>query len=253
MPPTNARPRILAQVLAMESNIENSSHKEFTDVHRLIDGSKNTLVNGINRTYEPVDNDGEQLPDEPGFIAVVVNEQIALVRKTLARWYDMAATREWGNASATADLVIPGGDTIPNVPVMYLVFLDKHLRDLHTFVSKLPVVDLPTEQWTLDSKDGLQKTSPITTTRTAKVPEVITLYPHTDKHPAQTQLAFNDKIIGHFKTVKMSSALTPARRAVLVERVQALQAAVKNARELANTTQVEEKHVAGIVLDYVFS
>lgn len=72
----------------------------------------------------------------------------------------MTATREWANRLAAADVVVDGTVLLPQVPVPYLLFLEKQLTDLHTFVRKLPVLDA-SEAWTLDPSTDSWKTDPV--------------------------------------------------------------------------------------------
>jgi hypothetical protein len=52
--------------------------------------------------------------------------------------------------------------------VPHLLFLEKQLTDLHSFVSKLPTLD-PTAEWVLNEDTGLRETPRVQTHRTQKV------------------------------------------------------------------------------------
>jgi hypothetical protein len=54
----------------------------------------------------------------------------------------------------------------------------------------------------------------------------------------------SDKTVGTWETTKFSCALTPARRAELVARIDAMSDAVKRAREEANSMEVQQVQVA---------
>lgn len=60
---------------------------------------------------------------------------------TLTRLFDVTATKDWANRTAAADVVVDGTVLLAQVPVPYLLFLEKQLTDMHTFVRKLPVLD----------------------------------------------------------------------------------------------------------------
>ncbi|MEV0352079.1 hypothetical protein AB0H88_40475 [Nonomuraea sp. NPDC050680] len=109
---------------------------------------------------------------------------IADVAKALTRLFDVTATKDWTNATAKADVVVDGETLISGAPVTYLLFLEKQLVDLHTFVSKLPTLD-PAETWSFDDNAETWRTEPVKTTRTKKVPRNHVLAEATDKHPAQ--------------------------------------------------------------------
>lgn len=88
---------------------------------------------------------------------------------SLTRLSDVTATKDWANCTARADVTVDGRTVVADVPVSYLLFLEKQLTDLHTFVKKLPVLDAA-ESWSLDPSTDSWKTDPVRTIRTKKVP-----------------------------------------------------------------------------------
>jgi len=84
---------------------------------------------------------------------------------------------------ARADVVIDGQTIATDVPVTYLLFLEKQLVDLHTFVKKLPVLDAA-ESWVRDDSTDSWRTEAVRTIRTKKVPRNHVKAEATDKHPA---------------------------------------------------------------------
>lgn len=146
---------------------------------------------------------------------------------------------------------VDGETLLRDVPVTYLLFLEKQLVDLHTFVKKLPVLDAA-ESWSFDDSTDTWRTDPVRTIRTKKVPRNHVKAEATEKHPAQVEVYYEDIAVGYWTTVKFSGAL-PARRVnELVERVEKLQQAVKYAREEANGTEVTDRRVGDVVFRYLF-
>ena len=95
-------------------------------------------------------------------------------------------------------------------------------------------------------------TDAVQTTRTKKIPRNHVKSEATEKHPAQVEVYYEDIAVGYWTTVKFSGAL-PARRVnELLERVLALQTAVKFAREEANNTEVTDQHIGGAIFGYLF-
>lgn len=239
----------LAKVLAIESGVKNNQHRTITDMDKV--HKRREFFNAQNKTYEPLRDDGEPLPPEVGLISIRVADELDMVRPLLSKWFDLAATREVGNAIAKADLTI-GGRTIKDVPALTLVFLDEQLRNLFTFASRCPVLDAPIEQWIFDANDKLHKTRPIKTTRTTKVPKVITKAEATERFQAQTEVYFNDETIGTYSLVKLSSAMTPADRENMLDRIREAQEAVKFSRVQANQAMVEPVTISDVVLGHIF-
>ncbi len=240
----------LCQILAVEKGAKRAAEEALTDAHNR--GLKPALLAGIRRTHQRVNDDDPDLPSESTRVQVKVDQVLEDVGLKLARLFDVVAIKDWTNCFAKADIVV--GDTVlvPNVPVTYLLFLEKALVNLDTFVRKLPVLD-PTEEWDFDPNLGVWATPAVRTSRTKKVPRNHVKAEATDKHPAQVELYYEDAIVGYWQTVKYSGALPQARVNQMLSRIRVLAAAVKMAREQANTTDVDNQAVGKAILDYVFA
>ncbi len=209
----------LNQIIAVEKGVKSKSLQDITAAHHKV--QKPALLAGISRTYQPKDEEGEQLPPESARVQIKAEEALREMSASLTRLFDVTATKDWANCSARADVVVDGRTIVTEVPVSYLLFLEKQLTDLHTFVKKLPVLDA-SESWSLDPSTDLWKTDPVRTIRTKKVPRNHVKAEATDKHPAQVDVYYEDVPIGYWTTVKFSGAL-PARRVnELLERVEKL-------------------------------
>ncbi|MFJ8918855.1 hypothetical protein B046DRAFT_03315 [Streptomyces sp. LamerLS-316] len=239
----------LNQIIAVEKGVKGKSLQDITAAHHKV--QKPALLAGISRTYQPKDEEGEQLPPESARVQIKAEEALREMSASLTRLFDVTATKDWANCSARADVIVDGRTVVGDVPVSYLLFLEKQLTDLHTFVKKLPVLDA-SESWSLDPSTDLWKTDPVRTIRTKKVPRNHVKAEATDKHPAQVDVYYEDVPIGYWTTVKFSGAL-PARRVnELLERVEKLQHAVKFAREEANGAEVTDRRVGDAVFGYLF-
>jgi hypothetical protein len=173
------------------------------------------------------------------------------VTRSLTRLLDVTATKDWANCTARADVTVDGTTLVRDVPVTYLLFLEKQLTDLHAFLRKLPILDAA-ETWTFDPSTDVWRTEPVRTVKTKKVPRNHVKAEATDKHPAQVEVYYEDIAVGHWTTVKFSGAL-PARRVnELLERIEKLQDAVKFAREEANGAEVTDRRVGDAVFGYIF-
>jgi hypothetical protein len=147
--------------------------------------------------------------------------------------------------------VLDGHVLLKDVPATYLLFLEKQLSDLHTFIGKMSELD-PGADWNADPGTGLYKTDSISTQRTKKVQRPITLYEATKEHPAQTQLITEDVIAGQWLTIKYSGAIAPPRKKQLLARIEKLSNAVKFAREQANAAEAQDKKLGKDVFDFLF-
>lgn len=238
------------QVIAVEKNVKSRALQDLTEAHHLL--QKSALLAGISRTYRPKDEEGEQLPPEPTRVQLKSEEIIRKTSETLSKLFDVVATKDWANCKAKADVVVDGQAILRDVPATYLLFLEKQLVDLHTFIKKLPVLDA-SESWTFDQSADCWATEPVITTRTKKVPRNHVKAEATEHHPAQVEVYYEDVTVGNWRTIKFSGAL-PARRVnELLTRVEKLQEAVKFAREEANNLEVEDVKTGEAILGYLFA
>ncbi|MEV1024730.1 hypothetical protein [Streptomyces sp. NPDC050264] len=239
----------LNQIIAVEKGVKAKAHQDLTAAHHGL--QKPALLTGIARTYQPKDEEGEQLPPESTRVQVRAEEVLRRTAESLTRLFDVTATKDWANREARADVSVDGQVLISQVPVSYLLFLEKQLTDLNTFVRRLPVLDAA-ESWTQDPSTDDWRTEPVRTVRTKKVPRNHVKAEATEKHPAQVEVYYEDVPVGYWTTVKFSGALPARRISQLLDRVEKLQQAVKFAREEANAAEVTDRRVGDPVFGYLF-
>lgn len=222
----------LNQIIAIEKGIKSRVYGEITTLDKAI--QKPDLFNGMVRRYLPKDDaDEEKLPGETKRVQFVVTDVLRSVARMSTEWYDVTARKDWSNSAARADIVVDGAVIVEAVPVTYLLFLEKQLTDVRTFVDRLPVLD-EAEAWTKDPNSGLYKTDPTQTHRTKKVQRSLVLIQPTVEHPGQAQLVTEDVIAGFWELIKHSGAMPKPDKIALLERVEKLLQATKQAREAAN-------------------
>jgi hypothetical protein len=239
----------LNQIIAVEKGIKSGSLRDLTDAHHGL--QKAALLAGLSRVYQPKDEEGEQLPPESTRVQIKADEVLRKTAAIMTRLFDVTATKDWANCTAKADITVDGRTILRDVPVSYLLFLEKQLTDLHTFVKKLPILDAA-EAWTFDDSADCWKTEPVRTNRSKKVPRNHVKAEATEKHPAQVEVYYEDIAVGHWTTVKFSGALPAKQVNELLDRVERLQRAVKFAREEANGAEVTDQHTGDAVFRYLF-
>ena len=135
----------LNQIIAIEKGVKSTSFQELTEAHHLL--QKPSLLAGLSRTYQPKDEEGEQFPPEFTRVQASAETVIKDTAKILTKLFDVTAAKDWANCQARADIVVDGRTLAADVPATYLLFLEKQLVDMHTFIRKLPTLD-PSETWT---------------------------------------------------------------------------------------------------------
>jgi hypothetical protein len=238
----------LSQIIAVEKGVKSDTARRVTDLHR--DVQKPQLLSGLSRTYRARAEDGAPLPPESTRVQLTADGVLAEAAQAMTRLFDVTLTKDAANTGATADVMVDGRAVLVNVPVTYLLFLEKQLTDLHTFVVKLPVLD-PSEEWQFDDARGCYASVPSSTVRTKKIPRNHVRAGATDKHPAQVDIYTEDVPEGDWTTVKFSGALPATRQRQLLERVVKLQHAVKYAREEANATEIRDVTAGEQVFGYL--
>jgi hypothetical protein len=239
----------LNQIIAVEKGVKSQSLRDLTDAHQLL--QKTSMLGGISRTYRPRDEEGEQLPPESTKVQIKAEEVIRRTTEIMTRLFDVTATKDWANTQAKADVMVDGQVLLTQVPATYLLFLEKQLVDLNTFVRKLPTLDA-SETWTFDTSADSWATEPVQTMRTKKIPRNHVKAEATEKHPAQVEVYYEDVTVGYWRTIKFSGALPAQRVNELIERVEKLQQAVKFAREEANNSEVTDQKMGEKVFKYIF-
>ena len=239
----------LNQIIAIGNGEKSRAKKVMTKIYQKLD--KEILFSGIAKTYEPIDEEGEQLPKEEKYVQMAVGDSIKEVKAVLTEMFNVVATQDIANCEAKANIEVDGKVIISDVPVTHLLFLEKQLEDISTFVNTLPTLD-PSEKWSYKEETNCYISEEKKTIRTKKTPEVIVKYEATEKHPAQTELIYIDKPAGYWHTIKFSGATTKKKKDLILEKIRKLQKAVKFAREEANNTEVEKSNFGNLILDYVF-
>lgn len=239
----------LNQIIAIEKSAKNAAAHVLTKAYQNV--QKAAPLSGISRTYQPLNDEGERLPSESTRVQISAATIAADVKDVLARMFDVVATKDNTNRFAVADVVVDGKTILTDAPVTFLLYLEKQLTDLRTFISKLPTLD-PSEEWSWDDNALCYVSAPVQTVRSKKVPRNHVLAEATDRHPAQVQVWHEDVSVGTWTTVKRSGALPAREVAQALQRVEALQVAVKQAREAANQTDVSDKLVGKAITDFVF-
>ncbi len=239
----------LHQIVAVEGGEKQRAQKALTAVYHKL--QKDDLFSGLVRTYAPKEEDGPQFPTEKKELQFTVTEAVDEFETAMARLVDLTATKDYGNTTAFADVKIGKKVLIKNAPVPFLLFLEKKLEDLQTFVSKLPTLDRA-KSWEHDTNSGLFKSKPEERLSTKKVQRALVLYPATPEHPAQTQMITEDIVQGTWTATDFSGGIPEKQKQAYLDRVNELRSAVKFARTEANEKEAPDREVAQNLFDFVF-
>lgn len=239
----------LNQIVAVVSGKKTSAQKTMTELYHKL--QKSVLFEGISRTYRPSDEEGETFPAERKNLQLKVEDTIVELMAAMSDLLDSTATQDFANCKAKADVKVDGKVILADVPVTYLLFLEKQMTDLQTFVSKLPTLD-PAEDWQFNTSANCWASSPKSTSKTKKVPKTLVKYEATKEHPAQTEVYHEDVKVGEWTTIQFSGAIPAKKRDEFHEKIKKLTEAIKFAREEANNSEVQQVKLSKDIFEFIF-
>ncbi len=242
-------PAKLSQVVAIEKSTKSRVYAEVTEIHKAL--QRTEPLKGIARAYTPKNDGDDVFPSESTPVQLRAERLMEQAQTAWVAMFDTVAQKEWANQGATADVIVDGYKLLENVPVCYLLFLEKQASDLRAFVAKLPVLD-PAESWEYSDNQDCWQTKPKQTTKTKKIRKPVVKYEATKEHPAQVEMMDEDIVQGTWSTTHYSGALPAARVSDMLRKVERLQDALKMARESANDRPAPEKLAGRAILDFVF-
>lgn len=240
----------LNQIIAVEKGVKTRTYSAITSINK--EAQKPDLFHGFVKKYRPQNEMGETLPSEHKQVQKTFRHSISEFQKNMSELMQITARKDWSNTQAFGDIVLDGKIILEKVPVSYLLFLEKQLTDLKTFVGNLPTLDTG-EIWTFDENQGIYQSSTTSTHRTKKVQKPIVLYDATEHHPAQTQLITEDVIVGFWDQSKQSGACPAPVKAKYLANIERLIDAIKEAREAANSIEeTSVPNVGALLFDAIF-
>ena len=241
--------RRLNQIVAIEKGVKAGSQKAVDVLYKQL--QKPVLFDGFAKSYEKRFEAGDDQPAESKRVQVKTDLAVKEAEAAYAELIDVTFTKDRGNCLARADVEVDGEKILREVPVTFLLSLEKRLVDYHTFISHVPTLD-PAESWGWDSVREMFVTQPTTTARTKKVQKALSLAKATDKHAEQAVMITEDEYVGNWLTVKHSARWPEKTKRERLARVEKLQRAVKFAREEANVFPVEDAlGVARAIFEYI--
>jgi hypothetical protein len=187
-------------------------------------------------------------------VADTVPAKLLYVSKAVESHWNVVAEKEEANQRAIADLVVEGKVLATALPATYLLGLETRMKSIRELIEATPTLD-PSLTWTRDETAGVDifRAQDKVAMRTEKTVKHKILVEPTDKHPAQVEKWNEDVPVGRIETVNYSGMISPARKAVLLSRVDAIIRGTKKARQRANTVEVKNADVASAIFGYILA
>lgn len=243
----------LHELLAADSTAKAQSDKCRSDLLNTFE-KKRHLFGEKNVTFQPSEEGALAVTEDQSDLQTTVRSELKWLAEIWARSLDVDYQIAESNMEARADVVMDDGSTLlRDVPATALLELEKRAGEMHALVSAIPTLD-PAKGFRLDADKGagIYRSREVNKTRTKKMQKPLVLYPATPEHPAQTQLITEDVSIGTIREQEWSGLLTPADKADMLSRAEALRRALKQARSRANEAAAVGDRVGDLLLAYVF-
>lgn len=239
----------LSQIIAIKKDAQTKAERVTATVYHQL--QKPEPLTGISKTYVPRDNEGENLPSQGTRVQYTVEEGLTEITAATSRYLDVLAAQEATDQVAKADVTIDGQAFLDGVPVTLLLALERQLAEEMVQVRKLPTLS-PEFEWHFDADQGVHATTPVRTVRSKKVPRNHVKAQATDKHPEQVEVFMEDVVVGDWTTRNFSGAIPMTRKKEILNRLEKLSEAVKQAREEANTTTAVDLKVGDKIFGYLY-
>lgn len=241
----------LHQIIALVADRKRRFQEVLTNLHQR--SQKSGVTTGFIKTYKPVKEletaDPRIPPTETKRVEMVVKDAIAAIATDMVAAFDACLTQDVGNTAAKANIKLDGLD-LQDIPSTYLLFLEKRMIDLLTFVEKLPTLE-PDTNW-IPTGNGQYRSDISHSVKTAKEVVPVVKYPATQEHPAQTEMVTKDVVICRVETTVLNGALPIEVKENLRRRCIMLREAINAARAEANALKVEQRQVGQKIFDFIF-
>lgn len=230
----------LHEVLAVEGDLA-ATAKRILDEARSTFSNKHAHFLGetqVTTYFDEAERNLDTSESKP--IDTTVQAKLDYVAPVVSRYWDAYFSKEATNQQAKAEIVVDGQTFATDVPATVLLGMETKLKELRSVYEAIPTLQ-PGFDWERDEQAGegvyVAKDVDRFVTKNTVIPVV--LAPATDRHPAQVQTVNRDVPVARRVTQKSSGMLSPAEKSDLLEKIDKLIRAVKEARQRANTVEAQ--------------
>lgn len=245
----------LYEVLAVEQALEGTFKTRAARVEQAFTKRPDMFL-GFMRRLEMINDDRaaeEELHREDKELEATVDARLDDVVPSAIRYFDAAYQKEAMNQKARANIVINEKIVAADVPVTFLLFLERRLEIIRKIFATIPCLD-PSTKWVADDDrgEGIFRTSAEEITeKTEKAIVSKVLFDGNEHHAPQIEKWHEDRVVGKFRRVVWSGMYTEAMKALALERIDTLSSAVKKARSRANDIEVEAGAIGAKIMTFI--
>ena len=246
----------LHELLAVEGQLKGQAESARKDLRNTFE-KKRHLFEEKRVTFQPLTENAVSLTETQSDIQTNVTDELTWISGIWSKALDVAYNVAEANTAARSDVVLDDGTMLlPQVPSTALLELEKRAGEIQELISAVPTLD-PAKgfQSDPDRKDGTYKAREVRKTRTKKTFVPLVLAQATKEHPAQVKEGFEDVPVGTVIEQEWSGLITPKTKGEMLERVEEVRRAIKQARQRANDHDIantELKKCGQKIFQYVF-
>jgi len=250
-----AKPK-LHELLAVEPEAQAQFNKVLAETLQVM--TKKAFFAGSITTFVPFDEAFDHLKtEEHESIATTVPARLDYTAKHATRYLDVVLQKELTNQTAVADLEVDGQVIAEAVPATFLLGLETKLKKIRQAIEHMPTLDNKAE-WVAAPQIGddvFEMAHSEERFRTKKETKAIVLYEALIKDgvgiPAQIREVTEDTPWGKVSKTTFSGAVTSARKAEILGRIDKLTAATKKARQRANCAEVVKRNIGDDLFKFI--
>lgn len=242
----------LHELLAVEKDVENVAKNIMQETY-VVFNKKPALFLGSHRKYQPFVDDDVNYPEEHQALTTTVPEKLDYMMRVVSLYYDVMLQKEMTNQEAKADLVIDGMILATDLPATFLLGLESRLRSLREVLAATPTLNVGIE-WRKAEDKGKHVWAtmhPEETLKTQRTTKSKVLYEATEHHPAQIDKWEETEAVGKYIKHVWSGMISPADKSDLLDRMDKLIMATKQARQRANSTEVTKVNIGNKIAQYL--
>ena len=243
---------MLHEILAVEGDKKGRKMKMLEEGRKTF-REKHDLFEGFTKVYNPFDDNVNEKFEESKTRDTTVMNKADYIFDAVVAHIDCVIQKDTANQSAKADVIIDGKVLIKDVPSVTLLTIESETKQWRDVLSFIPTLEHGIE-WEKDGTqgEGVWKTKiPLETFKTAKEPKSKVLYEATKEHKAEIE-KWNETInVGKYITTKFSGKITSAEKSDILERIDKLSDAVKEAKTRANKVEVPSVSIGEQIRNYV--
>lgn len=251
---TTTPPR-LHEILAVEGGLQAAARRINEETIKTLGKKDEHFTEHTRRITHFAEEDSKLNTEETKSMVTTVGEKLRYNAGANIKAWDAYLQKEATNQNAKADIEIDGKTLAADVPATVLLGMETKLAELRAVYEAAPTL-APGPDWKPDIDRGkgvFAAAEPEVTFRTRKTIKPIVMAPATEQHPAQVQAVTEDVAIARIETRHWSGMLTSAQKSELLAHIDKLLRAVKRARQRANNTEVQVKHIGKVLFDFIHS